>query len=316
MTTRSTATEGVDFFKAALAGLSNDKGLRFHANGEAVIRCPYHGGGQERTPSLGINLGKNPSVALGVFHCFSCHAAGPWNKLARDLNLPMLEESRDDPDSFAFPHAAVAALLGIEGCPDKPKLKALTPWPASKEWRQVSGETLVQFRAKKWSFKDGSPCVYLPVLVNGSHVGGIRARIRKESSDGIKRPSYLNLSGTWAAKALFGYDLCRDSSYEEDPLWIVEGPRDTLWCHQNGIRAVGLMGSAATPGRIRLIEELDPRLVVIATDNDEAGNRTAVFLRKEMKRLGIPVRRLVLPEGRDPCNMSPSFLQRAKAALQ
>ena len=75
--------------------------LRPGAGGNAIMKCPFHKGGEERKPSFSVN------VELGLFHCFTCHLAGDVRYLLRLLGLPrslidqeiaairpMLEENR------------------------------------------------------------------------------------------------------------------------------------------------------------------------------------------------------------------------------
>ena len=48
-----------------------DRGVEVQLHGNSIkARCPFHGNGNERTPSLSINDEK------GVYHCFSCEASG------------------------------------------------------------------------------------------------------------------------------------------------------------------------------------------------------------------------------------------------
>lgn len=49
--------------------------------GHLKIRCPYHGGGQERTPSCSVDLNKP------VFFCHGCHESGHVSKLLVTLGL-------------------------------------------------------------------------------------------------------------------------------------------------------------------------------------------------------------------------------------
>jgi DNA primase len=43
--------------------------------------CPFHKGGEEKTPSFSVNVEK------GVFHCFTCHEAGSLKKLLKKVGL-------------------------------------------------------------------------------------------------------------------------------------------------------------------------------------------------------------------------------------
>lgn len=54
-----------------------------------LTKCPFHGGGQERKASFSIELEK------GVYHCFTCHAAGDIPKLLRELGVPRIAVDRE-----------------------------------------------------------------------------------------------------------------------------------------------------------------------------------------------------------------------------
>lgn len=72
----------------------------YHKDFTHTCACPFHAGGEERTPSLYF------SEKTKVFHCFSCDAHGdlfdfigfiegrPWNTIVRDLvDTSNIEES-------------------------------------------------------------------------------------------------------------------------------------------------------------------------------------------------------------------------------
>jgi len=60
-----------------------------------MVRCPFHGGGQERTPSLSI------APAKGVWYCHACHMGGYVNTLLKklsgglDFQFPVTEIHRE-----------------------------------------------------------------------------------------------------------------------------------------------------------------------------------------------------------------------------
>jgi DNA primase len=56
--------------------------VRPGAGGNVLTKCPFHKGGQEVKPSFSVN------VDVGVFHCFTCHVAGPIGYMLRLLGLP------------------------------------------------------------------------------------------------------------------------------------------------------------------------------------------------------------------------------------
>lgn len=56
--------------------------LRPTGGSNILTKCPFHKGGQERTPSFSVNVDE------GLWHCFTCHEAGNLRTLLKKLQLP------------------------------------------------------------------------------------------------------------------------------------------------------------------------------------------------------------------------------------
>lgn len=63
-------TSAVDVVKLALTAGKVAEMYGYTPNRAGFIRCPFHGGGRERTPSLKLYDGQKG------FYCYSCHASG------------------------------------------------------------------------------------------------------------------------------------------------------------------------------------------------------------------------------------------------
>lgn len=270
------------------------------------IKCPYHGGGNERTASLVINI--FPPYFIGNFHCFGCHEKGNWDKLAQTLGLK----------GFKIDQKANVEFFSMDGIFDKqienksrlPNLRQMLDWPQATKWRNIEPLTMRAFKAKlSRSRKNSDFCPYFPVDCNG-YVGGIFAHIDGEIDNKVWHSKYLNTPGKWSNISLFGYDLIKKEIYTNNHkiVWIVEGPRDVMWCYQQGLKAVGLIGSAVTDGKLKNLINLDADYYVIATDDDDAGRIASIKLKKAFKEVGIPYTRLELGGGEDPCSVDPEDL--------
>jgi DNA primase len=66
----------------ALVGRHLAGPLRPSGGSNFLTTCPFHKGGQEKTPSFSIN------VETGLFNCFTCHRGGPIPYLLYLLGLP------------------------------------------------------------------------------------------------------------------------------------------------------------------------------------------------------------------------------------
>jgi|FaiFalFF_MnMetaG_3_1042247.scaffolds.fasta_scaffold00595_10 DNA primase len=140
------------------------------------------------------------------------------------------------------------------------------------------------------------------------------------SLDGSE-PKYLNTPRTPIfdkGATLYGLPLAAGPARREGVIAVVEGYFDVVLLHQAGFaNVVGAMGTALTPGQIRLLQEMAPT-VVIALDPDAAGQEAALRTLEDAWRLlervpGAPgggltvyqaprstLRIALLPPGKDP----------------
>lgn len=263
------------------------------------IRCPYHGGGNERTASLRIRLGSD--YKIGSWNCFGCKKRdgdNQWNDLAKVLKLKQtkLADQSYTAGTFSFDSVYEETL---------PVLEDMHPWPVEEDWRTITGAT-IQKLGGRMLFYRSKLMLYLPVHTYGEYVGGVRCELivtKQLKAEG--QLSYVNVEGVWSKKNLFGFDIARRRT---GPLWVVEGPRDTAKIIQCKGRVVGLLGSYVGPDKVKLIESLDPPMVIIATDPDEAGDGAAEDLETRLKY--IPSIRVNFPKGRDPANFTLQSYQR------
>ena len=113
-------------------------GLRINGD-SAWIKCPWHKGGNERTPSLKINL-NGMKAPIGAFYCFACKEHGNWDKLADELNIKYksfekdVENLPDDLDTDLFPSDS--------------QFENDSYWPKSLNWRGIKGQLLHELNAK------------------------------------------------------------------------------------------------------------------------------------------------------------------------
>ena len=53
-----------------------------------MVTCPYHGGGNEKTPSAAVFTGESEQAPYGWFHCFACNKSVSFMGLVADcLNM-------------------------------------------------------------------------------------------------------------------------------------------------------------------------------------------------------------------------------------
>lgn len=306
-------TTGNNFYRSELSSLPAERGLYYDSKG-AWLRCPKHNNGQERSPSLKVTV--DDGKYQGSFYCFGCHAGGGWNKLAKDY-FPQLKKisggAKSANASFSF-----KKFEAVEQVPD---FSNMIPWAPTVDWRGIRGETLVRFGTKVVSNRNNVELI-IPVTVLDEPRGYIRAKQEppRRLANGKKEHAYFNMPGEWVKESLLGYDLARRKARRLRKrgklvaLWVVEGPRDTMNVEQLGGIVVGLIGSNITKAKLMLMLQIDPDVIVVATDNDDAGNNAAAHLlhgkigddgKKEFDGLGdmLPCVRVKFKDGRDPADL-------------
>ena len=84
---------------------------------------------------------------------------------------------------------------------------------------------------------------------------------------------------------------------------LVEGPKDAEKCRSEGIEnIVAGMGTALAHEQIQLLKKMNVP-VKLCYDGDAAGIRATLKNYQELKREGIEVRTVYLPNGLDPAEM-------------
>ena len=302
-----------DWLRQQLAKLPADRGL-IYKDGQAIIRCHSHAGGNEKTPSLTINVDR-PNAAPGIFGCWSCGVSGAYRALAEvyeQLDQPS-DTNRVTEDTGVFKHPdLIQQELGKEEYV-LPNWETLPEWPEAAAWRKlnkdgrrvtnsVSGKTVRAYNGRMIE-RFGKTCLYLPALVYEEYVGGVYATLDKRAGSDVK--SYINTPNAWTGTNLFGYDQAMTHANRRKPVWVVEGPRDCMSLAEHGQRAVALLGAAnqKNPRKVNLLIDMEPPYYIIATDGDEAGRAAADHLKAAFKTAGVKSFRALLADGKDPADM-------------
>ena len=128
----------------------------------------------------------------------------------------------------------------------------------------------------------------IPVL---DDEGNVQANIWR-APQGIE-PPYTYPAGWQKSRCLFG-------------LWrllvgwpqmvLVEGPLDAIWVQEATIPCVAILGSSLSEQQVALLVARQVRKVVLCFDNDEAGQRVTEEARGVLRRVGMWVHRVPLPQ--------------------
>ena len=253
--------------------------------GDSVwIKCPFHNEGRERTPSCRINLVKGKYPA-GFFYCYGCGEHGNWNKLAEKIgNLPLLEgQSKREQEASSIRTLTSKEkdeLFSENSC--NFDFEMSVPWEENRIWRNISGKLIKAIGGRLfYNEKLKSQNLFLPCYQNNELRGGIQALMEKPKG----MSCYRNTEGSWVKKSWFLYDYQKERIKKKDNiLAIVEGPRDALNFTQYGFPAVAILGSKNWSSfKSSLIQLLEPKLVVLALDPDEAGQSAFKTIQSDLE---------------------------------
>ena len=125
----------------------------------------------------------------------------------------------------------------------------------------------------------------------------------EEPTGDSESPKYLNTPQTPIfdkGTILFGLDRAAESIRRADVAVIVEGYMDVIAAHQHGNgNVVASMGTALTERQLGPLRRLTEN-IVLAFDPDTAGQAASERGDLVAQRLGVNVRVMKLPKGRDP----------------
>ena len=262
---------------------------------DVMCTCPFHGGGKERNPSLGVMLkprerdGKR--YEAGTAHCFTCGytaelpqfvadvlglrdsmegykwLVGKYNYSAQDrepleLNLYRGQEQKasymDEDEVEAYFKALLSSTEGM----------------AYLRKRKLSEGVI---RAYKLGFDAEDNTVLFPVRDLDGRVVFYKGR-------SIAGKHFYNAKDVDKSSLVFGLYELISSSMMHSEIWITESEIDALTLISEGVPAVAIMGSHISEAQCRELEKSPYRRFVLALDNDEAGRKGCA----QIKRLLIP----------------------------
>ncbi|MDE7389619.1 MAG: DNA primase [Lachnospiraceae bacterium] len=138
--------------------------------------------------------------------------------------------------------------------------------------------------------------VMFPIIDTRGNVIAFGGRIMTD-----EKPKYLNTSDTVAFKKsnnLFALNRAKNS--KSDKLILCEGYMDVIALHQAGFDfAVATLGTSLTSEQAVVIKRYT-NTVVICYDSDEAGQKATARAIEILRRAGLDIHVLTIPDGKDP----------------
>ena len=312
-------------FKAVKAAVSMRMALHHYQvnrkkGDELRGRCPIHKGEGQNT--FHVSLAKN------AFQCFSCQARG--NVLdfvaameqcsVRDAGLKFQEWFGIEKPESAQPTAkkpvedkpAEAARVGESALVNKPlsfQLKGIDPAHPYLAERGISKETAETFGVGFFSGKGSmSGRIVIPIHNDRGELVAYAGR----SIDGSE-PRYKLPAGFHKSAELYNLHRVLEQSSAQGPVVVVEGFFDCMKVSVAGFPCVALMGSSLSDVQEALVAAKFERVIVML-DADEPGQQAAAECLTRLSRL-MWVRAALLPEGKQPDQLSSEELQEVLASL-
>lgn len=269
------------------------------------VQCPYHGDGQERRPSAGLKKD------TGVFHCFACNETHTlpefisfcfghtddtmgsfgWQWLVRNYLSVSVEERKDV--KLDFTRSDDRSILRSSDNSDDNSIKyvseeELDSYRYTHPYmykRRLTDEIIDLFDI---GYDRSSHCLTFPVR----DISGRTLFIARRS---VNSKFFNYPSG--AEKPLYGlYEL---SKINVDEVYICESMLDalTIWAYGRYALAMNGLGNEQ---QFEQMKRLPCRTLVLATDNDSAGQRArAVIKSKVTNKL---IKELIIPAGKKDIN--------------
>lgn len=263
-----------------------------------MVSCLYHKNGQERKPSAGIKKSD------GTYHCFACgevHSlqevisysfghtdditgAFGWNWLLKNFVTIEVEERKSIPLDFSRNKSGKSSTKYYVDEDELDKYREYHPYM----WkRKMTPDIVEKFDI---GYDRDTRCITFPV--RDIHGGTLFVARRSVVTKFFNYPS-------GAEKPVYGLYELSQLYKQPDELIICESMIDAITCWVYGKPAVALNG-LGNDLQFKQLNDLTIRKFILATDNDEAGRKARMRLRKNITRHIIS--EYVLPDGRKDIN--------------
>ena len=268
-----------------------------------MCQCPYHKNGQERRPSAGIKKSD------GTFHCLACgevhtlpevisHCFGHtedmfgkfgWEWLIRNFATIQVENRHEIDLDFGRCNSSsgISNMSDIVGCAssDDNNKQLVSQFVSEEEldryryyhpyWEKRGITDVELIETFDLGFDKDTECITMPVRDRSGNTLFVARRSVKTK--------YFNYPAG-VEKPLYGlYEL--QKSLDTDKIkcvFICESMIDALLLWQSGHYAFALNGLGSS-SQIEELKRLSIRKYILCTDNDSAGEKARVVLRKALR---------------------------------
>jgi len=276
-----------------------------------MITCPYHSGGTEQNVSMGVTIDDNDKSRKGTCHCFTCHITVDLLTLIGFVNgvndvgqfgnkwvhkeYLIYDNTEERQPIKAFKQKEKVTPLLI---PEEEVLVYAEQIPAYIINRGVTLEIADRFNV---GYDKEKHSVTFPVYDKDGRCRFIQRR-------SIDSKYFLNTEGADKDSTLYGIDQLYKELQTGNSgimeLYVVESIIDALYLWSNGKYGVATMQAIPTKAQLKLLNDLPIKTLIAAQDNDNAGIRGALYLRKHLSSKLI--KRFMFPDYAKDINDIPS----------
>lgn len=262
---------------------------------DIMVSCPFHKNGQERRPSCGIRkadgwvhcftCGESCSLEQLISRCFDKNDLGQYglNWLKNHFLGDIYEQRTIDINTDRKPVKMNPRMNYI----DKKELEQYRFYHPYMYKRKMTDEVIEIFDV---GYDSKTNCITFPVR----DIEGNCLFVARRNVD-IKFFNYPQ----GVDKPVYGlYELYKLKQFPQE-IYIVESMIDCIYLWTFKKYAVALNG-LGTKNQISELNKMPCRKFILATDNDDAGQKARINLRKHIK--GKLITEVLLPDGRKDIN--------------
>lgn len=268
---------------------------------DIMISCPYHKGGQENKPSMGIRLYTDERATIGTCSCFTCKVT---TNLAEMVKFMLGDKYNEDEVEARFGLKTTLAREAIVQEQENRFVKFQLPNTSNyvkedilREYRQyhpyLASRKISQQTAEVYDigYDKYNDHITFPIRNTMKQCIGLGRRA-------IKEKQYIYPQGM--VKPLYGvYEL----PFFIRHLYCVEGPFNLWSLYEYGKSGVALLGTG-TSTQMKELLEIKCNDYVLALDGDDAGHKGTKKIGRYLQEHNKQVYVACVPDGYDINDMS------------
>lgn len=294
--------------------LNLDMGMEYfgrpmESGNNIMVKCPFHKGGQERRPSMGIR------IDTGIYHCFTCDVSGDLPTLiAKCLGLG---EKRDANGEVVVPAKIELGFkwlldkfnLAVQG--ERPNIpldfdrekKTYTNFISPEEIQEyktwwhpyMEDERKITDRVSNYldiGYDNAVGAVVFPIY----DIKGNCVYLKRRPISSYNEVRYVNVKDVPKKHLMFGaWQIHRDKNLrakepiiqlaEEHGVFVVEGEIDVCSYFTLGRLSCCIGGRILFEQQARVLSRMGIKKIVLSLDNDEEGMKETKRIKEQYSSL-------------------------------